>query len=411
MSGTALGALPLLRSLRVLELGHYIAAPFATRIMADLGADVIKVEPPGRGDPVRTWGMQVDGKSLWWSIHGRNKRSVTINMRHPEARDLVLELAKQADVVVENYRPGQLEKWGLGPKDFEAAKPGLVLVRISGYGQTGPEASRSGFGVIGEAKGGLRHLCAYPEEVTDLPPVRTGVAIGDDISGFYAAIGALAAVIEQRESKHQELRVIDVALGESVMTLLEGQLPEYGKYGKIRQPSGSWVSSAAPSNAYKSKDGAWVLVAGNSDPLFKALAGIMGQPELADDPRFRDNQVRCENVVELDRLIGAWVATQTAEEALEKLDQVNIPSSKIYTIADIAADEQYRERKAVTEVEDPHFGTVLHPGVVPVVAGQDRDAQIRWTGPEVGQHTSDVLGELLGLDEAAIVARRDSGLI
>jgi crotonobetainyl-CoA:carnitine CoA-transferase CaiB-like acyl-CoA transferase len=196
-----------------------------------------------------------------------------------------------------------------------------------------------------------------------------------------------------------------------VMTLLEGQLPEYGKFGKIRQPSGSWVSSAAPSNAYKSKDGAWVLVAGNSDPLFKALAGIMGQPELADDPRFRDNQVRCENVVELDRLIGAWVATQTAEEALEKLDQVNIPSSKIYTIADIAADEQYRERKAVTEVEDPHFGTVLHPGVVPVVAGQDRDAQIRWTGPEVGQHTSDVLGELLGLDEAAIAARRDSGLI
>jgi formyl-CoA transferase len=402
---------PLLRSLRVLELGHYIAAPFATRIMADLGADVIKVEPPGRGDPVRTWGMQVDGKSLWWSIHGRNKRSVTINMRHPEARGLVLDLAKEVDVVVENYRPGQLEKWGLGPKDFEAAKRGLVLVRISGYGQTGPEASRSGFGVIGEAKGGLRHLCAYPEDVTDLPPVRTGIAIGDDISGFYAAIGALAAVIEQRADPHPEIRVVDVALGEAVMTLLEGQLPEYGKFGKIREPSGSWVSSAAPSNAYKSKDGAWVLVAGNSDPLFKALAGVMGQPGLVDDPRFADNPSRCDNVVELDQIIGAWVATLTAEEALEKLDSVNIPSSKIYTIADIAADEQYRARRAVMEVEDPHFGAVLHPGVVPVVAGLERESQIRWTGPDIGQHTEEVLAEVLGLERDEIARRRASGLI
>ena len=182
MSTALLGTQPLLRSLRVLELGHYIAAPFATRIMADLGADVIKVEPQGKGDPVRSWGMQVEGRSLWWSIHGRNKRSVTINMRHPEARGLVLALAKEVDVIVENYRPGQLEKWGLGPKDFEAAKPGLVLVRISGYGQTGPEAPRSGFGVIGEAKGGLRHLCAYPPDVSTLPPVRAGIAIGDDIS-------------------------------------------------------------------------------------------------------------------------------------------------------------------------------------------------------------------------------------
>jgi len=405
------GVQPLLRSLKVLELGHYIAAPFATRLMADLGAEVIKIEPPEKGDPVRTWGMQVDGRSLWWSIHGRNKKSVTINMRHPDARDLVLKLAGGVDVVVENYRPGQLEKWGLGPKDFEAARPGLVMVRISGYGQTGPEAPRSGFGVIGEAKGGLRHLCAYPSAITDLPPVRTGIAIGDSISGFYGAIGALAAVIEQRASGSRELKLIDVALGESVMSLLEGQLPEYGKYGVVRQPTGSWVSSAAPSNAYKSKDGAWVLVAGNSDPLFKALAGIMGKAELALDPRFADNQARCENVTELDRLIGEWVAGQSADEALEKLDEVNIPSSKIYTIADVAADEQYRARGAVTEVDDPHFGKILHPGVVPVVAGQDRDAQIRWTGPEIGEHTQEVLADLAGLDEETIGAYRASGLI
>jgi crotonobetainyl-CoA:carnitine CoA-transferase CaiB-like acyl-CoA transferase len=402
---------PLLRSLKVLELGHYIAAPFATRLMADLGADVIKIEPPGRGDPVQTWGMQVDGQSLWWSIHGRNKRSVTINMRHPDARAMVLELAAHVDVVVENYRPGQLEKWGLAPADFEAANPSLVLVRISGYGQTGPEASRSGFGVIGEAKGGVRHLTGYPPEVSDLPPVRNGIAIGDDVSGFYGAIGALAGVIEQRASGAKSLKLIDVALGESVMTLLEGQLPEYGKLGIVRQPTGSWVSSAAPSNAYKSSDGAWVLVAGNSDPLFKSLCEIMGQPELATDPRFKNNQVRCENVIELDRLIGQWVGSLTADEALEKLDEVNIPSSKIYTIADIAADEQYRARKMVTEVEDPHFGTVLHPGVVPVVAGLDRDAQIRWTGPDIGEHTDEVLAEVLGLDEDAIAQRRSSGLV
>jgi crotonobetainyl-CoA:carnitine CoA-transferase CaiB-like acyl-CoA transferase len=405
------GVQPLLRSLKVLELGHYIAAPFATRLLADLGADVIKVEPPGKGDPVRTWGMQVEGKSLWWSIHGRNKRSVTINMRHPDARQLVLDLAATVDVVVENYRPGQLEKWGLAPSDFEAAKPGLVLVRISGYGQTGPEASRSGFGVIGEAKGGMRHLTAYPPEVSDLPPVRAGVALGDDISGFYGAMGALAAVIEQRASGSQDLKVIDVALGESVMTLLEGQLPEYGKLGRVRQPTGSWISSAAPSNAYKSKDGAWVLVAGNSEPLFKALAEIMGAPQLADDPRFSDNQARCENVAELDRLIGDWVVTLDADVVLEMLDDVNIPSSKIYTIADIATDAQYRARKMVTEVQDAHFGTILHPGVVPMVAGQDRDAQIRWTGPEIGEHTESVLSEVLGLSPEKIAADRQSGLI
>lgn len=404
-------AVPLLASLKVLELGHYIAAPFATRLMADLGADVIKVEPPGKGDPVRSWGMQVDGKSLWWSIHGRNKRSVTINMRHPDARQLVLDLAAEVDVIVENYRPGQLEKWGLGVKDFEGVKPGLVLVRISGYGQTGPEARRSGFGVIGEAKGGIRHLTAYPPEITDLPPVRPGIAIGDDVSGFYGAIGALAAVIGQRASGAKELKVIDVALGESVMSLLEGMLPEYGKFGMVRQPTGSWVSSAAPSNAYKSKDDAWVLVAGNSDPLFKSLTELMGMPELASDPKFTTNEARVTNVAELDRLIGQWVAGLSADDALAQLDAVNIPSSKIYTIADIAADEQYRARKMVTEVQDPHFGPVLHPGVVPMVAGQDRDSQIRWVGPEIGQHTDEVLRQVLNMDADRIAKSRVSGLI
>lgn len=402
---------PLLRDLRVLELGHFIAAPFATRVLADLGADVIKVEPPGGGDPVRGWGALVDGKSLWWSVHGRNKRSVTLDMKHPRARDLILKLAAKCDVVVENYRPGQLEKWGLTPDAFAAARPGIVLVRISGYGQTGPEAHKSGFGVIGEAKGGIRYLCAHAAEVSDLPPVRTGVSLGDNVAGLYGAIGALAAVIDQRASGRREARVIDVALGEAVMTFLEGMLPEYSRLGRIRQPAGSRVPSASPSNAYLSKDGAWTLIAANSGPLFKALARVMGQPGLAEDPRFKDNQPRLVNNDELDGIIGAWTATLDADDILARLDTANIPASKVYTVADVAADPQYRARKMVTEIADPRFGTILHPGVVPVVEGLDRDAQIRWTGPEVGQHTSEVLQSLAGLSAADIARLREDNAI
>ena len=403
---------PLLKSLRILELGHYIAAPFATRTLADLGADVIKVEPPETGDPVRTWGRQEDGKgALWWSVHGRNKRSVTLNMRDPAAKDVVLKLAAQCDVIVENYKPGQLEKWGLTPAALEAARPGAVLVRISGYGQTGPEANRAGFGVIGEAKGGIRYLCAHPPEVSDLPSVRVGVSFGDSLSGLYGALGALAAVIDQRASGRKEIRVIDVALGESVVTLLEGILPEYGRHGLIRQPTGSRISVASPSNAYKSRDGHWVLVAGNSDRLFKALCEAMGQPDLASDPRFDTNPARLSNNDELDAIIGKWVASQDADVSLDQLDDANIPSSKIYTVEDIANDEQYRARKMVTTVDDPIHGEVVHPGVVPLVEGQDRDAQIKWAGPTVGQHTDDVLSELLGLGPDDISRMRASGLV
>jgi crotonobetainyl-CoA:carnitine CoA-transferase CaiB-like acyl-CoA transferase len=393
---------PLLRSLRVLELGHYIAAPFATRVLADLGADVIKVEPPGTGDPVRTWGEQSDGRSLWWSVHGRNKRSLTADLKQPEGRDLVLALAAKCDVVVENYRAGQLEKLGLGPAELAAARPGIVVVRISGYGQTGPEARKAGFGVIGEAKGGLRHLCGYPKGESELPPVRMGVSVGDSISGLYGAIGALAAVLDQRLTGAREARVVDVALGESVLSFLEGCLPEYGRFGRVREPMGSRIATAAPTNAYPCKDGAWLLIAANSDPLWRALAEVMGRPELGREARFLDNQSRCRNVEELDRLIAAWTMTLDSEEAQARVEAANIPTTKIYTVADVAKDPQYRARKMVTEVTDPHHGALLHPGVVPMVHGLDRDAQIRWTGPDVGQHNDEVLGDLLGLSAAAI---------
>lgn len=402
---------PLLQSLRILELGHYVAAPFATRVLADLGADVIKVEPPGDGDPVRSWGAQVGGHSLWWSVHGRNKRSITVNMREPRGRAMVLDLVRHCDAVVENYRVGQLEKWGLGPDALAKARPGITLVRISGYGQTGPEANRAGFGVIGEAKGGLRHLCAYPDGVSDLPPVRTGIAIGDSIAGLYGAVGTLAAIHDQKDRNAQDCRVVDVALGESVLSLLEGCLPEYGLTGRVREPAGSRLKAAAPSNAYRSRDGAWVLIAGNSDPLFRALAEAMGQPGLASDPRFIDNQARCAHIDELDGIIAEWVGGHDADAALAVIDQANIPASKIYTVADIAADRQYKARAMVTEVDDPLLGRLLHPGVVPMVAGQDRDAQIRWPGPAVGQHNKDVFGDLLGLDCTRIATLKEEGVI
>lgn len=401
---------PLLRSLRVLELGHFIAAPFCTRVLADLGADVIKLEPPG-GDPVRGWGMQAGGRSIWWSVHGRNKRCITLDVRKPEGRQIVLDLVQKCDVVVENFRPGHLEKWGLGPEELVKARPGIVLVRISGYGQTGPDAHKSGFGVIGEAKGGLRYIGGYPKDVTDLPPPRAGVSLGDSVAGLYGSIGALAAVLDQRSSGAKEARVIDVALGEAVLTLLEGALPEYGLTGKIREPMGSAINTAAPTNAYPCADGTWLLIAANSDPLFTALCRVIDRPDVAADPRFKDNRGRIEHVAELDAMISEWTRKLSSGEALERLEAANIPATKIYTIADVANDAQFKARRMVTSVEDPLHGTLLHPGVVPMVEGLDRDAQIRWTGPAVGHHNGEVYEQLLGYSRSRIAELREKGIL
>ncbi len=401
---------PLLRSLRVLELGHFIAAPFCTRVLADLGADVIKVEPPG-GDPVRGWGMQANGRSIWWSVHGRNKRCVTLDVRKPEGRKIALELVRQCDVVVENFRPGQLEKWGLGPNHLAEARPGIVLVRISGYGQTGPDAHKSGFGVIGEAKGGLRYIGGYPKDVTDLPPPRAGVSLGDSVAGLYGAVGALAAVLDQRSSGAKEPRVLDVALGEAVLTLLEGALPEYGLTGKVREPMGSAINTAAPTNAYRCADGTWLLIAANSDPLFAALCRVMDRSDIAADPRFKDNLGRVENVTELDAIISDWTGGLSSDEALEQLEAANIPATRIYTIADVANDAQFKARHMVTTVQDPLHGALLHPGVVPMVDGLDRDAQIRWTGPAVGQHNGEVYEQLLGYPRSRVEELKEKGIL
>lgn len=399
-----------LAGLRVLEIGHFVAAPFAARILGDLGADIIKVEPPS-GDPARQWGEQVDGNSLWWSMHGRNKRSMTVDLKHPKARDLILSLIPHVDAVIENFRPGQLEKLSLSPDTLRARRPDLIVAHISGYGQTGPYRDRPAFGVIGEAIGGLRHLTDHPPGTSDLPPVRVGVSIGDSVSGLYAALGVLAALWQRDRAAGDGIgRTVDVALTESILSMMEGMLPEYGALGKVKQPTGGGIATAAPTNAYPTADGAWMLIAANSEPLFARLMILIGRADLIGTPEFSGNQQRVANSAALDRLISDWSVRYSCSALGRLLTEADIPSSKAYTAADIADDPQYRERQMVRKVQDPLFtGEVLHGGIVPHMV--DAPGEVRWTGPAIGAHTAEILQDLLGLDDAAIAALRAERVI
>lgn len=398
-----------LTGLRVLEIGHFVAAPFCTRLLGDLGADVIKIEPPG-GDPVRQWGAQVDGRSLWWSIHARNKRSVVMNLKARRAPEIILGLAAGCDVVVENFRPGGLERLGLGDDALRAARPDLILAHISGFGQDGPYRDRAAFGVIGEAMGGIRHLTDHPPGTSDLPPVRVGVSIGDSLAGLYAAFGIVSTLWQRdRHGGDGKGRSLDVALTDSILSLMEGMLAEYGRLGTVRQPTGSAIPTAAPSNAYPSADGTWILIAANSEPLFARLSRLIERPDLTEDPRFAGNRARVAHAEALDAIIAAWTRRLPAEEVTRRLNAADIPNTRVYTAADCATDVQFRHRGMVREVEDPLLGRLLHPGIVPHVP--EGPGTIRWTGPAVGAHTDEVLHELLGLTAAEISSLRDEGAI
>jgi crotonobetainyl-CoA:carnitine CoA-transferase CaiB-like acyl-CoA transferase len=399
-----------LSGLRVLELGHFVAAPFCTRLLGDLGADVIKVEPP-TGDPVRQWGAQLEGNSAWWSLHGRNKRCITLNLKHPKAIQIVLRLAAGCDALVENFRPGQLAKLGLGDDVLRGARSDLVVAHISGFGQDGLYRDRAAFGVIGEAIGGLRHLTNHPPGSTDLPPVRVGISIGDSLAGLYAAFGIMAALWQRdRPGGDRRTRSLDVALTEAVLSMMEGMLPEYGALGAVRQPTGSRIPTAAPSNAYPTADGKWILIAANSDPLFAKLAALVGQPELARDPRFTGNRARVRNVEDLDQVISAWTNRFSAAEVDRLLTEADIPCTQVYTAAEIAADPQFRERGMVREVEDPLLGArLLHTGIVPHLP--EDPGTIRWPGPAIGAHTDEVMREILGLGPAEVQALRQEGVV
>lgn len=400
-----------LSGMRVLEIGHFVAAPFATRLLGDLGADVIKIEPKA-GDPARQWGAQQDGNSLWWSMHGRNKRSITLDLKHPKAREIVLKLVASCDAVIENFRPGQLEKLGLGQEVLRAARPGLVIAHISGYGQTGPYRDRAAFGVIGEAIGGLRYLTDHAPGTSDLPPVRVGVSIGDSLAGLYAVIGVVGALWQRDRAAgtgNAGGLTVDVALTESVLSLMEGMLPEYGVLGRVKQPTGGGIATAAPTNAYPTSDGAFILIAANSEPLFAKLMNLIGRPEYVGAPGYDGNQVRVANVRELDAMIGAWTRQHDVATLVALLNEADIPSSKVYTAADIAADPQYRERRMVREVADPLFAMpVLQAGIVPHVV--EAPGTVRWPGPAVGAHNDEVLGDL-GFAADEIDDLREAGII
>ena len=374
-----------LAGLRVLELGQLIAGPFAARTLGDFGADVIKIEPPGAGDPLRKWRLLKDGTSVWWQVQSRNKRSVALDLNDPAAQESVRALAAEADVLIENFRPGALEGWGLAPEDLMAANPRLVVLRISGYGQTGPYRDKPGFGVVAEAMGGLRHLSGEPGRT----PVRVGVSIGDTLASLHGVIGVMMALHERQRSGRGQ--VIDVALYEAVFNCMESLLPEYSAFGAVRGPAGSALPGIAPSNAYACRDG-HVLVAGNGDSIFRRLMQAIGRADLAADPQLADNTGRVARVAEIDGAIGEWTAPRTVAEVLQALDAAAVPAGRIYTVADIAADPHYRARGMIETVHLPDGSPLEVPGIVPKL-GRTPGA-IRRPAPALGADTADVLAEL-----------------
>ncbi|WBY02839.1 CoA transferase [Ramlibacter tataouinensis] len=391
-----------LAGLKVLELGQLIAGPFAAKTLAEFGAEVIKIEPPGAGDPLRKWRMLKDGTSVWWQVQSRNKRSLALDLRDPDGQAIVRQLAAEADVLIENFRPGAMEGWGLAPDALLELNPRLIVLRISGYGQTGPYRNRPGFGVIGEAMGGLRHLTAEPDRV----PVRVGVSIGDTLAALHGVIGILLAL--QHRHACGRGQVIDVALYEAVFNCMESLLPEYSAFGAVRGPAGSALPGIAPTNAYRCKDGGYALIAGNGDSIFRRLMVLIGRQDLAQDPMLGDNAGRVARVAELDEAIGAWTAQRTVAEVLAALDGASVPAGRIYTIADIAADPHYRARGMLQDIRLDDGSTLAVPGVVPKLSLTP--GAHRRNAPALGQDTDAVLREI-GLSPQQIQALKARGIV
>ena len=406
-----------LSGLKVLELGQLIAGPFAAKTLADFGADVVKIEPPpgpdrgasAGGDPLRKWRLLKDGTSLWWQVQSRNKRSVTLDLRQPDAQEIVRKLAAQADVLIENFRPGAMEGWGLGPEVLQDANPALIMLRISGYGQSGPYRDRPGFGVVAEAMGGLRHLTGEPGRV----PVRVGVSIGDTLASLHGVIGILMAL----QHRHQSVsagtpkgcgQVVDVALYEAVFNCMESLLPEYSVYGAVRGPSGSALPGIAPTNACRCVDGGYAIIAGNGDSIFKRLMHAVGRDDLGTDPALADNAGRVLRVQEIDQAIGDWALQKTVDEVLAVLEGAGVPAGKIYTVADIAADPHYAARDMLQHVELADGTVVAVPGFVPRMSLTP--GSHRRNAPSLGQDTETVLREV-GVTLQQLDALRRRGVI
>ena len=391
-----------LAGVRVVEMGQLIAGPFAGKTLGEFGADVVKIEPPGAGDPLRNWRLIQHGTSVWWQVQSRNKRSVAIDLRQAEGQQLARQLIAEADVLVENFRPGTLEGWGMSPAELHALNPGLVILRISGYGQTGPYRDLPGFGVIGEAMGGLRHLTAEPGRV----PVRVGVSIGDTLAALHGVIGVMMALYH-RQVHGGAGQVIDVALHEAVFNVMESLLPEYSAFGAVREAAGSALPGIAPSNAYPCQDG-WVLVAGNGDSIFKRLMATIGRDDLGQAPDLADNAGRVARVAEIDAAIGAWTQPRTVQQVMDALATARVPAGKVYTAKDIAEDPHYRARDMILQQRTRDGDTVEVPGIVPKLSATP--GTVRSNAPHVGDDTDAVLREM-GLSSEQIAALRDKEII
>jgi formyl-CoA transferase len=395
-----------LDGVRVLEVGTLIAGPFAGRLLGDQGADVVKVEAPDRPDPLRTWGQVSEGgRGFFWTVHARNKRCITLDLRHSRGQELFLRLVEQADVVVESFRPGTLERWGLGYDQLSRVNPGVVLARVSGYGQTGPAAHRPGYASVAEALAGMRYVTGFPGQ----PPVRMALSLGDSLAGMFAAQGILSALVARQRTGTGQ--VVDTALTDSCLALTESMLPDYDRAGLIRQPSGTRLEGIAPSNSYETSDGSFVIIAANQDTLFRRLCGAMGRPELADDDRFATHGARGRNQDELDALIGAWAKEHDSVGVQRLLDEVGVVAGPVNTVADVVADPQFRARGMVLAHHDEGVGAdVLGPGITPKLSATP--GGLRWAGPpRPGSHNAEVYGELLGLDDTALAELSTAGVV
>jgi formyl-CoA transferase len=396
-----------LAGVRIIELGQLLAGPFTGRLLGDLGAEIIKVEAPGQPDPMRDWGhARYHERSLWWPVLSRNKKCVTLNLRTERGQELLLELVRRSDVVVENFRPGTLERWNLGFDRMREVNEGIILARVSGYGQTGPYAGRAGFASVSEAMGGLRYINGFPDE----PPPRIGISLGDSLAGLFAAQGVLAALYKRDALGFRRGQIVDASILEACFALLEGTVPEYDRLGIVREPSGTSLKGIAPSNIFRSRDGKWMVIAANQNQLFRRLCEAVGRPELADDERFETHLARGENQEELDGMIGDWAAQHDAEQIDRVLNDAKVVCGPIYTIADIFQDPQFKARDMLIPHQDPEFGEYIGPGIVPKLS--ETPGEVRWSATwEEGSHNDEIYGDLLGLSPEERDELRQEGVL